>query len=48
MAKILASKLYRRFDIFYCHSFVTLDTEIDVLHGTDARILTMQGKWSAL
>ena len=46
MAKILACKLYRRFDIFYCHSVVTLDTEIDVLHATDARTLTMQGKWS--
>ena len=25
---------------------MTLDTAIDVLHATDARTLTLQGKWS--
>ena len=43
---MLICKLYRRFDIFYCNSVVTLETSIDVLHATDARTLTSQGKWS--
>ena len=46
MDKILTCKLYRRFDIFYCHSVVTLDTAIDVLHATDTRTMTLHGKWS--